>query len=200
MGLGPTGLTQETVEDTYEVPTVPDNLQRQYKIRKEVYSIYFNPIDKTPVTNGRLTFGGIDYSEIAGDVSVVGITSTSPASRFWGVDASSVTYGSDCLLSGRAGIVDSGTTLTLLASDAFEEYICDTSATLDTYNQMYYITPQQFNELSNLDFTIGGRTYTMIPDAQIWPRRLNYLINGDANKIYLAIGSVSFNSFVRMPR
>ena len=181
------------------MPTISDNLERQHKIRRDIYSIYFDPIDKTPVSNGRLTFGGIDSSDIRGDVTFVDITSSYPASRFWGVDAS-VSYGSHCLLSGNAGIVDSGTTLTLLASDKFADYIYETGAQYDSYNQMYYISQDQFAGLSNLDFNIGSRTYTMIPDAQIWPRRLNYLINGDANRIYLAIGSVSSNSLGQILR
>lgn len=28
----------------------------------------------------------------------------------------------------------------------------------------------------------------MNPNAQLWPRALNYLINGDEDKIYLAVG------------
>ena len=48
------------------------------------------------------------------------ITSTSPSSRFVGINQT-VSYGSTELLS-AAGITDTGTTLILLASDAFEAH------------------------------------------------------------------------------
>jgi hypothetical protein len=43
------------------------------------------------------------------------VTTTSPASQFFGVDQS-ITFGSTPILSATAGIVDTGTTLVLLAS------------------------------------------------------------------------------------
>ena len=59
------------------------------------------------------------------------ITSTSPASEYWGINQD-VTYGDNTqLLSGSAGIVDTGTTLLLLATDAFQAYQRATGATED---------------------------------------------------------------------
>lgn len=43
------------------------------------------------------------------------LTSTSPASEYWGIDES-ITYGSETILSSTAGIVDTGTTLILIAT------------------------------------------------------------------------------------
>lgn len=43
------------------------------------------------------------------------LTSTSPASEYWGIDQS-ITYGSETILASTAGIVDTGTTLVLIAS------------------------------------------------------------------------------------
>jgi hypothetical protein len=84
----------------------------------------------------------------------VPITSTSPASNYWGIDQS-ITYGSggESILSSTAGIVDTGTTLVLIATgsalspskylgsgadfeaspDAFQKYQKATGATLDKY-------------------------------------------------------------------
>ena len=69
-----------------------------------------------------------------GDITYTPITTTSPASMYWGINQD-VTYGQNgtSLLSGNAGIVDTGTTLLLIATDAFQKYQQATGATLDRY-------------------------------------------------------------------
>jgi hypothetical protein len=49
------------------------------------------------------------------------LTTTYPASYYWGINES-ITYGSTTILAETAGIVDTGTTLILLASSAYFEY------------------------------------------------------------------------------
>ena len=50
------------------------------------------------------------------------LTSTSPASEYWGIDQS-ISYGSDTtILDSTAGIVDTGTTLVLIASGKLLHY------------------------------------------------------------------------------
>lgn len=49
-------------------------------------------------------------------MNYVPITSTSPASQYWGVDQT-INYGSgEAILDSTAGIVDTGTTLVLIAT------------------------------------------------------------------------------------
>jgi len=107
LGLGPVDLTQGTVSNTYEVPTVMDNLHAQGTISSEVLGVFFSPASSSDGT-GELTFGGYDASKITGDVSYVPITSTSQSSEYWGIDQS-ISYGDTEILSKTAGIVDSGT-------------------------------------------------------------------------------------------
>jgi len=80
--------------------------------------------------NGELSFGEVDTSKTTGDVSFVPITSTSPASSYWGIDQT-LSYGQDNELLNSSGIVDTGTTLLLLATDAFQAYQNAVGATLD---------------------------------------------------------------------
>ena len=49
------------------------------------------------------------------------ITETSPASDYWGIDQS-IFYGDESILGTTAGIVDTGTTLILLASGKFSVF------------------------------------------------------------------------------
>ena len=104
-------------------------------------------------------------------MTFVPITSTSPASNYWGINQD-LSYGQgSSLLSGSAGIVDTGTTLLYLASDAFSKYQSATGATLDNATGLLKISSANFAKLQNLVFTIGGTTFTLTPNAQIWPVR-----------------------------
>ena len=63
-------------------------------------------------------------------MNFVPITSTSPANAYWGIDQS-ISYGDETILDTTAGIVDTGTTLLLLATDAFQAYQKATGGVLD---------------------------------------------------------------------
>lgn len=123
LGIGPVDLTSSTVTGTASVPTVTDNLFSQGTIASNAIGISYVPsTSDTEMANGELDFGGADTSKVTGDINFVPITSTSPASNYWGVDQN-VTYGnSQTILDTTAGIVDTGTTLLLLATDAFNAY------------------------------------------------------------------------------
>ncbi|EMD39767.1 hypothetical protein CERSUDRAFT_71628 [Gelatoporia subvermispora B] len=185
LGVGPTDLTSGTVSGTSTVPTVTDNLFAQGTIEEDSLGIFFQPTTSEGALNGELTFGGTDTSKISGDVTFVPITSTSPASMYWGIDQD-VSYGeSTQLLSGSAGIVDTGTTLLLLATDAFQAYQKATGATEDQATGLLSLTESQFDDLQSMFFAIGDTTFEFTANAQIWPRALNSVIGGEEGKIYL---------------
>lgn len=112
LGLGPVDLTRGTVSNAFEVPTVPDNLYTQRTISQEVLGVFFAP---TPDSSGQLMFGGYDSSVTTSAVNYVPLTTTFPASEFWGIDQS-ISYGDTTILSSTAGIVDTGTTFILIAT------------------------------------------------------------------------------------
>jgi len=71
------------------------------------------------------------FLRFTGDINYVPITKTSPASNYWGIDQT-VSYGQGgTTLLKASGIVDTGTTLLLLATDAFHAYQKATGATID---------------------------------------------------------------------
>ncbi|OJT15186.1 Polyporopepsin [Trametes pubescens] len=194
LGIGPVDLTQGTVGSNQPVPTVTDNLFAQGTIANDSIGIFYQPTTDSGALNGELTFGGVDTSKTTGDVSFVPITSTSPASQYWGIDQE-LTYGQDTtLLSGSAGIVDTGTTLLLIATDAFQAYQKATGAKLDNTTGLLTITEQQFENLQSLFFNIGGTSFELTPNAQIWPRALNSTIGGEEGKIYLVASDLGNQS------
>jgi cathepsin E len=102
------------------------------------------------------------------------VTTTSPASEFWGI-TETITYGtSTMIMPSTVGIVDAGklrylaypagspasscagTTLLLLATDAYQRYVTATGAVQDISTSLLRITNAQFSNLKSLFFTING--------------------------------------------
>ncbi|KAI6007641.1 aspartic peptidase domain-containing protein [Pisolithus orientalis] len=187
LGLGPADLTQGTVSNTNTVPTVVDNLYSQGTISSAVLGVYFIPAANS--NSGELTFGGYDPSVVTGTVNYVPITNTYSSAFFWGIDQS-ITYGGKTILPSTAGIVDTGTTLILIATDAFQTYQSATGGVMDNATGLLRITQSQYNNLQTLSFHIGTQTYDLIPNVQIWPRSLNTAIGGSSGSIYLVVGDI----------
>jgi len=189
LGIGPVDLTTGTVSNTESVPTVTDNLFAQGAIANDSIGISFEPTTSDDSVNGELDFGGVDTSKITGDVSFVPITSTAPASQYWGIDQS-ISYGEGSEILSSSGIVDTGTTLILIATDAFQAYQQATGATMDNSTGLLTLTEDQFNNLQSLIFNVGGVQYELTPNAQIWPRAQNSTIGGEEGKIYLVVSDL----------
>ncbi|CAL1694484.1 unnamed protein product [Somion occarium] len=196
LGIGPVDLTTGTLspDTSSTVPTVTDNLFSQGVITQNLVAVSFEPTTSLSSTNGELTFGGTDSSKFTGSISFAPITRTSPASEFWGIDQT-IRYGaSTSILSSTAGIVDTGTTLTLIASDALRRYQTATGAVLDNNTGLLRLTPAQFANLQSLFFTVNGATFELTANAQAWPRSLNTAIGGNTNSVYLIVADLGSNS------
>jgi hypothetical protein len=74
--------------------------------------------------------------------------------------------------------------------DSFTKYKNAVGATLDSTTGLLKISSQKFSNLKNLDFKIGTHTYSLTPNAQIWPRSLNTAIGGQAGSIYLIVSDL----------
>lgn len=88
------------------------------------------------------------------------LATTFPASEFWGIDQT-ITYGTSNtnILSQTAGIVDTGTTLVLLATDAFRRYQRATGAVADRNTGLLRLSNSQFGSLQSLFFHVAGVRY-----------------------------------------
>ncbi|KAI0649650.1 family A1 protease [Trametes meyenii] len=193
LGLGPVDLTCGTLLLGSDcLPTVTDNAFSQGLIPQHLVGISFEPSSSLNNANGELTFGGVDSSKFTGPLNFVPITATSPANEFVGIDQS-ITFGSpdgQTVLPATAGITDTGTTLLLIASDAFATYQSLTGGVLDSNTGLLKITPDQFANLKSLFFHIGSNTFEFTPNAQIFPRALNSAIGGTDDAIYLVIADI----------
>ncbi|KAG6335018.1 hypothetical protein ID866_4063 [Astraeus odoratus] len=191
LGIGPKDLTRGTTSNADYVSTVVDNLYSEGTISSAVVGVYFIPISDS--SSGQLTFGGYDSSVITTPVNYVPITNTFPSSGFWGIDQS-ISYDEKEILPTSAGIVDTGTTLILIATDAFQTYQAATGGILDQETGLLTITQEQYDNLKPLSFIIGKKRYDLSANAQIWPRSLNSALGGSGDAIYLVVSDIGTSS------
>ncbi|KAI0086813.1 acid protease [Irpex rosettiformis] len=192
LGIGPTDLTQGTVSgSSEEIPTILDNLFAQKTIGAKVIGMSLPPFPSN--TPGSITFGGADSSKYKGELAYTNLTKTDPAKDYWGIDQS-IRYGDSTILKLTSGIVDSGSTMILLAPDAFNAYKQATGATLDDKTKLLKLPKDQYSKLQPLKFTIGGVDYTLNADAQLFPCSLNKALGGDNDSIYLVVNNLGENS------
>ncbi|KAF8521013.1 acid protease [Gautieria morchelliformis] len=193
LGIGPIDLTTRTTSSGEQVPTVMDNLARAGTIPANTIGIFYTPPTSTSDTNGELTFGGTDPCKISGRITFVPITAVSPASQYWGIDQT-ITYGKrrTKILASTAGIVDTGTTLMMIASDAFQAYTHAVGGKLDQTTGL--LTIDDPSKLQSLFYRIGHTTFEFTAEGQQWPKALNSHIGGDPHKTYLIVSDLGTES------
>ncbi|KIJ53321.1 hypothetical protein M422DRAFT_155323, partial [Sphaerobolus stellatus SS14] len=194
LGLGPDTLTPSTTPGGDVIPTVTDSMASQGLIASALVGVSFVPtISNATQQSGDLHFGQTDPTKFTGNITFTPTTSTYPASAYWGINQT-VTYGSSNLpiLPLTSGMVDTGTTLTVLATDAFQAYQAATGATLDSATGLLTITDT--SNLKSLFFNIGGTNFEFTANAQIWPRQFNSKIGGEEGKTYLVFADIGYPS------
>lgn len=187
--IGPVDLTLDTLspDTSATIPTVTDNAFSQGLISSNSVGISFEPTTSNTSDNGGLTFGGINESKFVGEITFIPVSKSSadllfstPSLRVsfqpqllqrahtGGIDES-IIYGDTTILDTTAGIVDTGTTLLLIASDALQKYKSLTGAVEDETTGLLKLNVPQFTLLQSLFFRIGGvRLFTRIFHT-IWP-------------------------------
>lgn len=200
LGIGPQDRTFNTTGDNplTLIPTVSDQMLKQNIISKNVTSVSLSPLTTADfVVDGEVVFGGIDTSKFIGNLTFVPPTEIPPASTFWGFEQS-LSFGESripLLPAGTPGIMDTGTTLILLAPESFEKYQQLTGAVLDDVTGLLRV--DSFDSLQSLFFNIGGTEFEFIPDAQVFPPQLNVLFGGDPDAFYIIIGNLGDFAFTQ---
>ncbi|KAG2141407.1 acid protease [Suillus bovinus] len=141
-----------------------------------------------PTINNNLHSQGTIHREIetvngepehAGPITYTPIASYHPSLNYWCFEQS-ISYGSSMIMS-SAGIVDM-------------TYQSATGGTLDAAASLLLISSAQYAALENLNFNIAGETFSLTPNAQIWPRVLNTYIGGSSSAIYLVVADIGMPS------
>ncbi|KAF8125492.1 acid protease [Boletus edulis] len=192
LGLGPRDLTLGTLSpDSYvTIPTVMNNLVLHGHIQNEIFGIYFAPPSSNDDTNGALTYGGTNSSLYKGNLTWVPVTKTLPASRYWGVDVTLCTYGNHTVIPTKtAGIVDTSTTLVLLADNFFSIYKnAIQGASMDPNTGLLEIPRSSIKHMRPLNFTLADRVFSLDVAAQLFPADQNTAWGGVPEKRYGTVG------------
>ncbi|KAI8065613.1 aspartic proteinase [Gongronella butleri] len=194
IGFGPEDLTTGTVSGVSQVPTIVQNAYSQGLISSQVLGVYFDPLSggATTAANGELTLGGVDSTKYTGAITYTPITSTSPANEYWGIDISTITYGSTTVQSSSLpGIVDTGTTLIYLETSVYTAFYSHISGyKYDSNTGLVVIPASSYSTLQNISFTIGGKAFTLTPAQYILPQAQVSAWGGTAGKYYSLIGDL----------
>ncbi|KAF8877827.1 aspartic peptidase A1 [Gymnopilus junonius] len=174
LGLGPTDLTQGTLSSGSIIPPL---------IFAHEIGVSFEPTATSPNENGEITWGGTNLLKYFLPITYIPITNTAPAKYYWGIDQS-IRYGpSTTFYPRQLGLYYAYWTST----DAYNKYQNATGSTVDPNVGLLALPSSKYSSLKSLYFTTGGKTFELIPNAQIWPRSLNSEIGGASGMIYLVI-------------
>lgn len=192
LGVGPADLTDGTTSGGEEIPTVVDNAKSQGTIPNAILGVYFAPTTSTSSQNGELAFGAPDTAKYSGSITYVPVTSTSPASYYWGIDStlgySTTTYGT------TSGIVDTGTTLILIATDYFNKFKSATGGTVDSTTGLLKIPSSKYSTLKNFTIKVGGTSFNLTPSQYIVPQSEVSYYGGTSGSYYAYIGDLGSTS------
>jgi len=197
LGVGPEDLTSGTVTGVSEVPTVVQTAYSEGLIPAEILGVYFAPTTSgSDVTNGELTFGGIDTSKTTSSVGYVTVTTTSPASEYWGINISKLVAGSTTIFSSNVpGIVDTGTTLVYFATNYFNKYLAlIPSGVIDSSSGLVRFPKSSLSSVPNLALTIGSVTYNYNKYAQLVEQGLYATFGLSSTYYYSWVNDLGSNS------
>ncbi|KZO93798.1 aspartic proteinase from Irpex Lacteus [Calocera viscosa TUFC12733] len=196
LGVGPTLLTQGTLYPgaDLEIPTVVDTAYTQRLVPDRVLGVALAPTTSNNSVNGALTFGGVEQRYAAG-ITYVPVTKTLPSGYYWGLNVSSLDYGSTNLFKNDAGIVDTGTTLVYIADNFFAKYrAAIPGSAIDPITGLLEVPASQASTIQSLNFTIGGRAFTLSAGAQLIPQSEVAAYGGRNGHYYSYIGPMGSDS------
>ncbi|KAG6330144.1 hypothetical protein ID866_8944 [Astraeus odoratus] len=153
------------------IPTVFESLYNEGTIKHAAFGVYLIPVNDRGV--GEITFGYYNEAAITSGVNYVPITNIPAARNHWSVDAS-VMYDGRTILNPTAAIVDTACSLIAMQADAVSVYQTATGAAMDSEGWLT-ISLDQYDNLQTLSIIIGGQSYDLSPNAQIWPRKATYV-------------------------
>jgi len=142
------------------IPTPFENMITQKSLDEPIFSFY---LQDDASTQGELLFGGVDKSHYTGDFVNVPLISES----YWEVSLDAMKYGTSPVISEQQkAIIDSGTSLLAGPSDAVTSLAKTVGAT-SVMGKEYTIDCSKKSSLSNLDITLGGKSFSLSPEDYI---------------------------------
>jgi len=185
---GPVGLTAIHLTPSSPVPTITDTLFSQNQITQNALGVFFPPL---PGIQGQVDFGAPDQSRLTSPLVPLQLAdSHTLASRYWSV-STTIAVGMQTLCSDTAAIVDTGTTLVLLASNFYASYqnLLTSLTGAQLVNNMLAVPLSAVNSVPPLNISIDGRSFDLVPEATLFSVGDTLALQGPANTRYSIVGN-----------
>ncbi|CAE7189071.1 unnamed protein product [Rhizoctonia solani] len=164
------------------------SLRIKNKIQQNVFGLSFVPTTHQGVLGGELTFGGVNSQKYIGKLNWVDVNKGC-LNSCWGFEQT-IKYGEQVIQPYSAGVVDSGTALIYVTSEAFQLYSgALPGSKMDKATGLLEIPEESIGAMKPLFFIINGVSYELTPNAQLWPRTSNTILGGKANAYYSVVSS-----------
>lgn len=140
------GMAYPTISEN-KLPTVMEALKKDGAISENIVTFNLNHTG----TDSSMTLGGIDESEVSGDIEYHDVASES----YWLIKVDSLKLGDKVIASNLKGIVDTGTSL-MVANKSVIEDIANLTVKQDCSTDA--------SSLPDVTFVIDGKDYTLTGD------------------------------------
>jgi len=137
------------------------NLFAQGLVESDVFSFYLAR-NASSTYGGALILGGSDPAFYNGSLTYVPVSQQG----YWQFELASATVSGQSLCDNCQAIADTGTSLIVAPQAAYDTVNAAIGATLESDGN-YYVDCSTVNSLPNVDFVIGGTTFTLEPSAYI---------------------------------
>ncbi|KAI7864807.1 aspartic peptidase domain-containing protein [Spinellus fusiger] len=172
IGIGPDNLTVYNNPNGVVVPTIITVMHQQDIIEKNLFSVYFQPIQDFSSylsrVNGEITFGGVNLERIKGDVYYMPLTTSQDFQDYWAadIDAIYVRDKSVPITPGLSGLLDTGSTLVMLPEKVIQSIFSNIRGIRRDFSGQY-IVPCASTELPSISLSMGGSNFTLEPEHYV---------------------------------
>ncbi|KAG2194375.1 hypothetical protein INT46_011093 [Mucor plumbeus] len=175
--LGPDKLSVYNNPEQKVIPTFVTTMFEEGIIDNNVFSVYFQPIDRVSEQNrinGEIVFGGVFPSgsvedrHIVGDISYAPTTEKEEFKDYWAIDIDSISVGDYTATYEKkiAAMVDTGSTLVFLPREIIS-HVFDGVEGLRRDFSGQYIVPCHSPNLPNISITMNNVTLTITPENYV---------------------------------
>ncbi|KAF8976242.1 1,3-beta-glucanosyltransferase [Entomortierella lignicola] len=156
------GLGFDTIESVSGVKTFMDNAVAAGVLDQPVVSVFLPSVRKNGGTGGEYLFGGIDNSKFTGSLTYVPVSQPG----YWQIAIDDVGYNGQSIGQSSQGIVDTGTTLIIVSTDAAKAIHDNISGATNDPNNGWLIPCSLSSSTDNISFTLGGTAFN-VPVADL---------------------------------
>ncbi|CAO3600501.1 unnamed protein product [Absidia cylindrospora] len=204
LGFGP-GITGQKFNSKGEKWSTPmQHLLDNGNIKSNMFSIYFDNVDTKDgleTANGRLVLGGLPPHEYyTGEIQWANLFSEGKYKYYWAIKSEGMKVNNKRISGNLRGIVDTGTTMTILAPEFGKRVISALKIVkYDQMNSLYYVDCKKISSLPTLTFLLNGNIeLSLTPEqytAPSWQTSF-WLVEDNQCPLYISTDVVTEFDFI----